>query len=35
MFGWVFLQAKLYADLTLQGFFIVTSIYGWWHWLAR
>lgn len=32
MFGWVFLQTQLYADLTLQGFFIVTSIYGWWHW---
>ncbi|WP_129776566.1 nicotinamide riboside transporter PnuC [Peristeroidobacter soli] len=32
LFGWVFLQTQLYADLTLQGFFIVTSIYGWWHW---
>lgn len=32
MFGWLFLQANLYADVTLQVFFIVTSIYGWWHW---
>lgn len=33
LFGWLFLQSKLYADLTLQVFFIVTSVYGWWHWL--
>lgn len=32
MFGWLFFHANLYADVTLQGFFIVTSIYGWWHW---
>ncbi|MBL8270417.1 nicotinamide riboside transporter PnuC [Steroidobacter sp.] len=32
LFGWLFLQAKLYADVTLQVFFIVTSVYGWWHW---
>lgn len=33
LFAWVFYEAKLYADVTLQGFFIVTSIYGWWKWL--
>src|SRR5688572_10282772 len=33
MFAWLFLQANLYADVTLQVFFIVTSLYGWWHWL--
>ena len=32
MFAWLFLQANLYADVTLQAFFIVTSAYGWWHW---
>src|SRR5262245_13669592 len=32
LFGAVFLQAKLYADVTLQVFFIVTSLVGWWHW---
>lgn len=32
MFAWLFLQSQLYADVTLQGFFIVTSCYGWWHW---
>ena len=33
LFGWVFYEARLYADVTLQGFFILTSIYGWWKWL--
>lgn len=33
LFAFVFFYAKLYADVVLQFFFIVTSIYGWWHWL--
>lgn len=33
LFAWVFYEARLYADVTLQGFFILTSIYGWWKWL--
>ncbi|HJR57841.1 MAG TPA: nicotinamide riboside transporter PnuC [Vicinamibacterales bacterium] len=33
LFAWVFFDAKLYADVTLQGFFILTSVYGWWKWL--
>jgi nicotinamide mononucleotide transporter len=33
LFAWVFYDAKLYADVTLQAFFILTSIYGWWKWL--
>lgn len=33
MFAWLFYQSQLYADVTLQGFFIVTSLYGWWHWV--
>ena len=32
LFAWVFYDARLYADVTLQGFFIVTSGYGWWRW---
>ena len=32
LFGWVFFQARLYADVTLQGFFVVTSVIGWWTW---
>ena len=33
LFGTVFLEAKLYADVVLQTFFVVTSIVGWWEWL--
>jgi nicotinamide mononucleotide transporter len=32
LFGLVFLEAKLYADTTLQLFFILTSLIGWWQW---
>jgi nicotinamide mononucleotide transporter len=32
LFGYVFLEARLYADLTLQVFFIVTSVIGWVNW---
>lgn len=33
LFAWVFYGSQLYADVTLQGFFIVASAVGWWHWL--
>lgn len=33
LFGWLFFGAKLYADVTLQAFFIVTGVLGWWQWL--
>ena len=33
LFAFVFFWARLYADLTLQTFFISTSILGWWNWL--
>ncbi len=33
LFGWLFFTSRLYADVTLQVFFIVTSALGWWHWL--
>jgi nicotinamide mononucleotide transporter len=32
LFGWVFFEARLYADVTLQAFFVVTSVWGWWNW---
>jgi nicotinamide mononucleotide transporter len=32
LFGAVFFRAKLYADVTLQAFFVVTSIMGWLTW---
>ena len=34
LFGVVFYQARLYADVTLQLFFVVTSAVGWWQWRA-
>jgi nicotinamide mononucleotide transporter len=33
LFAWLFFTGQLYADVTLQVFFIVTSVLGWWHWL--
>ena len=33
LFGYVFFSAKLYADVTLQLFFISTAGIGWWRWL--
>lgn len=32
LFGWLFFSVQLYADVTLQGFFVVTSLIGWWSW---
>ncbi|HEU5457204.1 MAG TPA: nicotinamide riboside transporter PnuC [Terracidiphilus sp.] len=28
----VFFRARLYSDTLLQVFFIVFTLYGWWHW---
>jgi len=33
LFAYVFFAARLYADVTLQGFFIFTAAAGWWRWL--
>ncbi len=33
LFGWLFFSSQLYADVTLQLFFVITSALGWWHWL--
>jgi len=32
LYGALFYDAKLYADVTLQAFFIVTGLIGWWNW---
>lgn len=34
LFGWLFFGSKLYADTTLQVFYVVTSALGWWAWLG-
>lgn len=32
LYGFLFYGAKLYADVTLQAFFVVTGVIGWWNW---
>jgi nicotinamide mononucleotide transporter len=32
LYGVVFFQAKLYADMALQGLYFVLAAYGWWAW---
>jgi nicotinamide mononucleotide transporter len=32
LFAYVFFAARLYADVTLQAFFILTAGIGWWRW---
>jgi nicotinamide mononucleotide transporter len=32
LFGALFFKSQLYADVTLQGFFIITSLIGWYQW---
>jgi nicotinamide mononucleotide transporter len=33
LFGFLFYDAKLYADVTLQGFFVITGFIGWANWI--
>lgn len=33
LFGLLFAQNRLYADVALQLFFVVTGLIGWWKWL--
>jgi nicotinamide mononucleotide transporter len=33
LFGLLFAQSRLYADVALQIFFIMTGLLGWWKWL--
>ena len=33
LFGVLFYDARLYADVALQVFFLATSISGWWAWV--
>jgi len=34
LFGWVFFSSQLHADVTLQVFFIATSVVGWRNWVG-
>lgn len=33
MYMVVYVKAGLYSDAGLQGYFLVTSVYGWYHWI--
>lgn len=33
LYVWVFFVSKLYADMALQLYYVVISIYGWYEWL--
>lgn len=33
LFGLLFAQNRLYADVMLQVFFVATGVLGWWRWL--
>ncbi|MDP2336140.1 MAG: nicotinamide riboside transporter PnuC [Bacteroidota bacterium] len=33
LYVWVFLVSKLYADMGLQMYYVVISIYGWYEWV--
>lgn len=33
LYVYVFLQAKFYADMLLQVYYVGVSVYGWYHWL--
>ena len=33
LFGILFAQNRLYADVALQAFFVATSVAGWWKWV--
>ncbi|NJM44009.1 MAG: nicotinamide mononucleotide transporter [Brachymonas sp.] len=33
MYGFVFVDAKLFAESSLQVFFALTALWGWWQWL--
>jgi nicotinamide mononucleotide transporter len=32
LYGWVFVDARLYSDMLLQGAFVIMIIYGWIRW---
>ncbi|KFA17136.1 aminotransferase [Xanthomonas vasicola pv. musacearum NCPPB 4392] len=32
LYAWLFYEWKLYSDMLLQGVYVLTQLYGWWHW---
>ena len=35
LYIFIFYQARLYADMGLQFYFLITNIYGWYYWSRR
>lgn len=35
LYMFIFYEAKLYADMGLQGYFLAMAIYGWYYWINR
>jgi nicotinamide mononucleotide transporter len=33
LYVWVFFDSKLYADMGLQMYYVIISVYGWYEWL--
>ncbi|MES2962915.1 MAG: nicotinamide riboside transporter PnuC [Bdellovibrionota bacterium] len=33
LYGVMFFRTQLYADVSLQVFFLATSVWGWWNWV--
>lgn len=31
---WVFFTSRLYADMSLQFYYLIISFYGWWYWTS-
>ena len=31
---WVFFSTRLYADMSLQFYYLIISFYGWWYWTS-
>ena len=33
LYGWLFYASRLYGDVAVQSFFVVSSVWGWYQWL--
>jgi len=33
LYAWLFFASRLYGDVAVQGFFVLSSVWGWYQWL--